>query len=401
MEIYEPAEDSQILKRNLKDHVKGKTLEIGTGSGILAEEALKYADSVTAIDINPKAIEYCKKYIKNPKVTFIESDIFKNIPKEQFDTIICNPPYLPEDIGSDGKPLEDPALYGGKKGYEFIERLIAQVEQYLKTDGIILLLFSSYTKQKKVDAILHQFAYDFEEIDSMHVSFEDLFIYKITKSGQRKKAEQAGLTEITYLNHGKRGVIFTGKYTLISPHKNETKKKVTAAIKLKNPDSEAMNAIQNEAFWIQELNKYKIGPTYIKSGEDFVMYIYIDGIHLIDFVETAKKEQLIICFRDILMQCYILDTLKVNKLELNHPHKNIIITKENKPVLIDFERCKRTLEPKNVTQFCQYICSNPIREQYNRLNITIDIEKILKIIRKYKETYAKHIIDEIFILLKS
>ena len=44
MEVYEPREDSLIVKVHIKDYAKGRVLDIGTGSGILAEEAKRYAD---------------------------------------------------------------------------------------------------------------------------------------------------------------------------------------------------------------------------------------------------------------------------------------------------------------------------------------------------------------------
>ncbi|MFW6383394.1 MAG: HemK2/MTQ2 family protein methyltransferase [Nanoarchaeota archaeon] len=90
--VYEPAEDSVLLKRNIGNYAKGKVLDMGTGSGILAEEAKKYASSVTGADIGKEAVEYCKNRIR--AVNFIQSDLFSNI-NEKFDTILFNPPYLP------------------------------------------------------------------------------------------------------------------------------------------------------------------------------------------------------------------------------------------------------------------------------------------------------------------
>jgi len=49
----------------------------------------------------------------------------------------------------------------------------------------------------------------------------------------------------------------------------------------------------------------------------------------------------------------------VNKFEMHHPTKHILI-KAGKPsrktvVMIDFERCRWTEKPKNVTQFVQFL----------------------------------------------
>ena len=64
---YEPHEDTMLLHKHIKKYAKGKdeVLEMGTGSGILAIEASRYAKHVVAVDINPKAIELASKNAKD------------------------------------------------------------------------------------------------------------------------------------------------------------------------------------------------------------------------------------------------------------------------------------------------------------------------------------------------
>ena len=146
--IYPPREDSYLLQKNIKKYAKGKVLEIGTGSGILAITAAKKARTVLAVDINPEAIKHCTTTHKIKNIKFKESNIFSNI-KWRFDTIIFNPPYLPND-----NKIKDIALDGGKKGYELTERFLIQAANYLNEKGVILLLFSSLTNKDKIDTIL-------------------------------------------------------------------------------------------------------------------------------------------------------------------------------------------------------------------------------------------------------
>ena len=58
MIVYEPAEDSYLLQKFVKKLVKGKVLDMGTGSGI---QALSVKGDVLAVDINPEAVEKCKE----------------------------------------------------------------------------------------------------------------------------------------------------------------------------------------------------------------------------------------------------------------------------------------------------------------------------------------------------
>ena len=104
--IYEPAEDSYLLQKQVKKFVRPgmKVLDIGTGSGILAETAKGLGAEVLAVDVNSESVEYVKK----GGINSIVSDLFSNV-EDKFNLITFNPPYLPQDKGA-GKLIEDPAL---------------------------------------------------------------------------------------------------------------------------------------------------------------------------------------------------------------------------------------------------------------------------------------------------
>ena len=121
-------------------------LDLGTGSGCIAL-ALAHAfpqAQVVASDINPKALELAeqnarKNNIKN--ITFIESDLFKNIPQKSFDLIVSNPPYIAPRYK---KTLSDSvinwedhgALFAAKEGLELIEKIIQQLPDRLSPQNI-------------------------------------------------------------------------------------------------------------------------------------------------------------------------------------------------------------------------------------------------------------------------
>jgi len=176
--IYEPREDSFLLVKHVKTEAFGRVLDMGTGTGIQAEEAAKNINviEVTAADINPEAINYCKKKIKNKKTRFIISDLFSNLKNEIFDTIIFNPPYLPEH-----QKVKDIALDGGKKGHELIERFFNEVSSHLSEKGVILILFSSITGKDKVNEIIIKNRFHYTELNSLNLDFEKLYMYLVKK----------------------------------------------------------------------------------------------------------------------------------------------------------------------------------------------------------------------------
>lgn len=180
--IYEPAEDSFLLKKFIKEYAKGMVLDMGTGSGIQALEAAKNkkVSKVYALDLNKKAISYCKSNIKNKKIIFLFSDLFylfktnKKYETLKFDTIIFNAPYLPECLG-----YKDSALDGGKEGYELIQRFLKEVIPFLKPKTKILLVFSSLSNRYKIENFIYKHRMCFKELAKEHIFFEDIFVYLI------------------------------------------------------------------------------------------------------------------------------------------------------------------------------------------------------------------------------
>ena len=175
--IYHPAEDSRLLARALVSYVEGKkVIDIGAGSGVLSEAALHAgASSVCAVDIDSEVIDV----LRLKRLTFIQSDLFENV-SGSFDIIVSNPPYLPEDKreGVEGKT----AIVGGKRGDELILRFLKQAPHHLSSDGVILLLLSSLTPQKRILELLKKQKLTHKIIAEHKLFFERLEVWKIIRN---------------------------------------------------------------------------------------------------------------------------------------------------------------------------------------------------------------------------
>jgi HemK-related putative methylase len=380
MDVYEPREDSELLRKYVRQYASGRVLDMGTGSGIQAEAAfsVKGVKQVVAVDINPEV----KKYISNKKIKVIISDLFDKV-KGKFDLVIFNPPYLPQDSG-----IEDAALYGGKQGYELLVRFLESVNEFLLDDGKVLVVFSNLTQKDMVDRALERNLLDFKLIDSMKLPlFEVLYCYLITKSEVLKHLNKKKVTDIEYLAHGKRGMVFTGDYR---------GKKI--AVKVKKKSSEAVDRIKNESFWLKRLNKMGIGPRLLFHNENFLAYEFVNGEFIMDYFAKASKVRKKKILKDVFMQCFWMDELRINKEEMHHPLKHVLvdypkavlidaekskmlrdkvsgitkvisgISKTPKAVLIDFERVHYTKSPRNVTQFVQFV-SNVLKLDKMKMRI--------------------------------
>jgi release factor glutamine methyltransferase len=393
MDIYEPQEDSYLLQKWVREYALGRVLDVGTGSGIQALTAAenKNVREVLAIDINEDALEQLKKKIKLlKKIKTQKSDLFENV-QGQFDTVIFNPPYLPQDKG-----VEDPALYGGKKGWEISARFFQEVSNFLVAKGKILFLFSSYTNKERIEEILKHQLLDFEGLESKRLAmFEELYVYLIQKSELLRELERKGIEQVHYLAKGKRGLVYSGIWKTHAKVKSHFAKEnlLPVAIKVENPSSMATNRLENEAKWLARLNEHQIGPKLYFTGSGYLVMEFIEGPRLGEWMAEQGPEEIRKMLILILEQCFKIDQLGVNKQEMHHPYKHILISK-GKPVLIDFERCKETESPGNVTQFLEFISRS--KEELGKKGLKISLEKMRRLGKEYrKEQDLTPILSEI------
>ncbi|MEA2036940.1 MAG: hypothetical protein U9O94_05490 [Nanoarchaeota archaeon] len=200
---------------------------------------------------------------------------------------------------------------------------------------------------------------------------------------------------IEYLAKGHRGLVYKGDY-----------KKKEVVIKTERKDSGAIARIENEINHLKVLNEKGIGPKLLFHDKKFTYFVceFIDGEFLplwIEHLTYKNKNTIKKAISNVFVQCFRMDKIKTNKEEMHHPYKHIIISKKTKkPVLIDFERCHKSLEPRNVTQFSSYIISDFMINLLKDRKIKVNSEKIIKAAKKYKKEISKKNLDKIIALIK-
>lgn len=144
-----PRQDTEILVETVLNKMENtseqRVLDLCTGSGCIAISIDRLASHavVFASDISAEALKVAKK--NNEKnhgnVTFVESDLFRNI-EGKFDVIVSNPPYIRtdeiEELMEEVK-VYDPriALDGLEDGLWFYKQITAQAKDYLTSEGKI------------------------------------------------------------------------------------------------------------------------------------------------------------------------------------------------------------------------------------------------------------------------
>jgi release factor glutamine methyltransferase len=139
-----------------------RVLDLGSGSGAvaLAIASQRPAARVLGADVSPAAIALARRNAERlqiPNTEFIESDWFERVPKDAFDVIVANPPYVAEGDShlTEGDLRFEPAgaLRGGIDGLKAIRAIVTSASGYLAAPGW-LLLEHGYNQADTVQTLL-------------------------------------------------------------------------------------------------------------------------------------------------------------------------------------------------------------------------------------------------------
>lgn len=170
----------KIIKNKFNKPIK--ILDLCTGSGAIGLKLKEiFKDSkVTLSDISPKALKVAKQNSENLElnVEIIESDLFENI-NDKFDCIISNPPYIKDDeeiesIVKENEPAI--ALYGGKDGLDYYEKILKDISKYLN-DKFIIAFEIGYTQKEDVIKIANKYLENVVITCKKDMSLKDRMIF--------------------------------------------------------------------------------------------------------------------------------------------------------------------------------------------------------------------------------
>ncbi|TMW62277.1 hypothetical protein Poli38472_009770 [Pythium oligandrum] len=151
--------------------------------------------------------------------------------------------------------------------------------------------------------------------------------------------------------------------------------------------------VETEAKWIRVMNRMGIGARLVASGTGWLICERLEGHNIVEFLtETATNATVRWVLREMLCQCFTMDMMGVNKEEMTHPTRHIIVhIARSAPqrwqcTFIDFEKCQYTKKPKNVTQLCQFLSSPRMTGLFERHGITWDVQQLRQRTKQYKQS---------------
>ena len=179
-EVYPPSDDSILLIESLDVIPREKVLEVGCGSGVVSIHCAKNGCYVTAVDVNPRAVELARRnsVANGTDIRVLESDVYGNV-DGIFDTIVFNLPYLPVDE----EGLLAKAWSGGPDGLGPLPRLLEGAPDHLIPGGRVVVVVSSLTEPRALEEALE--GYEVRTIGEQRLFFERLSVLEIRGFAQR------------------------------------------------------------------------------------------------------------------------------------------------------------------------------------------------------------------------
>lgn len=172
--MYLPSEDSIFLSNTVNHYHGNLALEIGTSSGIILKELSKNFRIVIGTDIDFDSLKHLQSVLKNNRL--ICCDAATAIRNIEFDLIVTNPPYLP-----DNPNYVDRTIDGGPTGIEVSVHILASVLEKLSEKGKILIMVSSLSKKKKLESFISDNNLIMKQIAQKGLFYESLEIIEIMR----------------------------------------------------------------------------------------------------------------------------------------------------------------------------------------------------------------------------
>lgn len=154
--------------------------ELGAGSGFLSVFCAKAGAKVTASDINPTAVKNVTENaaINQVEITVLQSDLYSNIPLQQFDIIIINPPYYMKKPAN----IDEQAWFCGEDA-EYFRGLFGSIRPYLNDDSQVLMVLSDDCRTDIISEIAnaHGFSLNLQKTKKLIAEKNYIFSIKNTQ----------------------------------------------------------------------------------------------------------------------------------------------------------------------------------------------------------------------------
>ncbi|RLF22004.1 MAG: serine/threonine protein kinase [Thermoprotei archaeon] len=171
-------------------------------------------------------------------------------------------------------------------------------------------------------------------------------------------------------------------------------------LKIRRVDSER-ESLEQEARYNIMANCVGIGPVVYAFSRNFIVREYIEGEKISQWISKARGGSIKHVMKNIIYQCFKLDMLGLDHGELVRPAGHVLISRDERPYIIDFESASISRRVRNVTSFVQYFfvrrneASKVVEDRIGGW----DRDRLIEALRLYKRKPSKRALMRILEVL--
>jgi putative serine/threonine protein kinase len=171
------------------------------------------------------------------------------------------------------------------------------------------------------------------------------------------------------------------------------------ALKIRRVDADREEMF-HEGEMLKRANVVKVGPQLFDVSKNFLLMEFVEGIHLLPWIESLRGNGVALCVRkvlhNILEQCYRLDEAGLDHGELSNAPKHIIVNADHQPFLVDFETASINRKVANVTSVCQFLfLRSQVAEKVKAKLEEIQKKELIVTLRTYKHKRTRENFEKI------
>jgi putative serine/threonine protein kinase len=169
------------------------------------------------------------------------------------------------------------------------------------------------------------------------------------------------------------------------------------AIKIRRLDADRVDLL-HEAKMLSKANLAGVAPKYVGVSKNFLLMQLIEGDLLPAWLESNNEHTLVKeVLGEVLLSCYRLDEIGLDHGELSKAPKHVIIDRQNKPWLVDFETSSDCRKVANLPAMCHFLFSSAgevARTVTEKLGKR-DREEIISSLQAYKKCRTRESFEKV------
>jgi putative serine/threonine protein kinase len=169
------------------------------------------------------------------------------------------------------------------------------------------------------------------------------------------------------------------------------------ALKIRRVDADRLG-LQHEARMLAKANSAQVGPKLMGVSKNFLLMQLIDGALLPEWLGAhEEKEHVRGVLNEVLEQCWRLDNVGLDHGELSKAPKHLIVDKQQKPWIVDFETASVDRKPANVTSVCQFLFTScgAVARAVAEVVGEINRAEVINVLRLYKNERKRENFDRV------